>query len=100
MPGKPKKPCAYPGCPNLTDGRYCSKHQQKVNSNYGGTAEINLRRRDMVVRGRESVISMRRSIPFTGNGARVTHAKSRNRRRGYAELKSPHVSIDKQFVWL
>ena len=25
---------AYPGCPNLTDGRYCPEHQQKVNSNY------------------------------------------------------------------
>jgi len=23
-----------PGCPNLTDGRYCPEHQQKVNSNY------------------------------------------------------------------
>ncbi len=23
MPSKPKKPCAYPDCPNLTDGRYC-----------------------------------------------------------------------------
>ena len=34
MPSKPKKPCAYPGCPNLTDGRYCPEHQQKVNSNY------------------------------------------------------------------
>ena len=34
MPSKPKKPCAYPGCPNLTDGRYCPEHQHKVNSNY------------------------------------------------------------------
>ena len=34
MPSKPNKPCAYPGCPNLTDGRYCPEHQQKVNSNY------------------------------------------------------------------
>ena len=34
MPTKPKKPCAYPGCPNLTDGRFCPEHQQKVNSNY------------------------------------------------------------------
>ena len=22
MPRKPKRPCSYPGCPNLTDGRY------------------------------------------------------------------------------
>ena len=34
MPRKPKRPCSYPGCPNLTDGRYCPEHQQKVNSNY------------------------------------------------------------------
>ena len=34
MPMKPKRPCSYPGCPNLTDGRYCPEHQQKVNSNY------------------------------------------------------------------
>ena len=34
MPRKPKKPCAYPGCPNLTDGRYCPEHQSKINSDY------------------------------------------------------------------
>lgn len=39
MPRKPKKPCAYPGCPNLTDGRYCPEHQSKENCSveYGGT---------------------------------------------------------------
>ena len=26
MPWKPKKPCAWPGCPELTDRRYCEKH--------------------------------------------------------------------------
>jgi len=26
MPYKPKKPCAFPGCPNLTDGRFCQAH--------------------------------------------------------------------------
>ena len=34
MPRKPKKPCAYPGCHNLTDGRYCPEHQSKINSDY------------------------------------------------------------------
>ncbi len=34
MPMKPKKPCSYPGCPNLTDGRYCPEHKRKVNSDY------------------------------------------------------------------
>lgn len=26
MPHKPKRPCSYPGCPRLTDGRYCAEH--------------------------------------------------------------------------
>ena len=26
MPRKPKRPCSYPGCPRLTDGRYCEEH--------------------------------------------------------------------------
>lgn len=34
MPYKPKKPCAYPGCPNLTDGRYCEKHKSLVDHIY------------------------------------------------------------------
>lgn len=34
MPRRPKKPCAYPGCPNLTEGRFCPEHQQQVNHNY------------------------------------------------------------------
>ncbi|MDU5893093.1 MAG: HNH endonuclease signature motif containing protein, partial [Atopobium minutum] len=34
MPRKPKKPCSYPGCPNLTDGRFCEEHQKKYNRDY------------------------------------------------------------------
>ena len=26
MPRRPKSPCSYPGCPNLTDGRFCEEH--------------------------------------------------------------------------
>ena len=26
MPSKPKKPCAYSGCPNLTNDKYCDNH--------------------------------------------------------------------------
>ena len=35
MPRKPKKPCAYQGCPNLTDDRYCDvhKHLEKKEAN-------------------------------------------------------------------
>ena len=34
MPYKPKRPCSYPGCPNLTDGTYCEEHKKKVNRDY------------------------------------------------------------------
>ena len=27
MPRKSKKPCSHPGCPNLTEGKYCEKHK-------------------------------------------------------------------------
>lgn len=26
MPRKPKKPCKHPGCPRLTEGKYCEVH--------------------------------------------------------------------------
>ena len=31
---KLKRGCAYPGCPNLTDGIYCDVHKPKANRNY------------------------------------------------------------------
>lgn len=34
MPIKPKRPCAYPGCPELTAKQYCNKHQRLVASEY------------------------------------------------------------------
>lgn len=34
MPKKPKRPCSSPGCPELTNGRFCSKHQKEVNKKY------------------------------------------------------------------
>ncbi|MDL2317714.1 HNH endonuclease [Eubacteriales bacterium OttesenSCG-928-A19] len=34
MPRKPKRPCSHPGCPALTDGRYCDKHQQLADAHY------------------------------------------------------------------
>lgn len=27
MPHKSKRPCGHPGCPNLTDSRYCEQHK-------------------------------------------------------------------------
>lgn len=34
MPRLPKKPCSYPGCPNLTAGRYCDVHKKQATQNY------------------------------------------------------------------
>ena len=34
MPKKPKRPCSYPGCPKLTDGRFCYEHQKQENQRY------------------------------------------------------------------
>lgn len=44
MPRKPKKPCRYPGCPKLTDGRYCEQHQKQMHHEY------NTRERDKEAR--------------------------------------------------
>lgn len=34
MPRKPKRPCSYPNCPELVDGRYCEKHQKEIDARY------------------------------------------------------------------
>ena len=34
MPRKPKHPCSYPGCPNLTDGQYCEEHRKIARRQY------------------------------------------------------------------
>lgn len=34
MPRKPKRPCSHPGCPKLTDGRFCEEHQKEENRRY------------------------------------------------------------------
>ena len=34
MPKKPKRPCSHPGCPKLTDGRFCEAHQRQENRRY------------------------------------------------------------------
>ena len=34
MPKSPKKPCAFPGCPNLSEGRYCEVHKKIVDKRY------------------------------------------------------------------
>ena len=34
VPRRPKSPCSYPSCPNLTDGRYCEEHEKAANRSY------------------------------------------------------------------
>lgn len=34
VPSKPKRPCGYPGCPNLTDGQYCEEHRVQERRKY------------------------------------------------------------------
>ena len=34
LPRKPKRPCSHPGCPRLTEGRFCEEHQRKENQRY------------------------------------------------------------------
>jgi 5-methylcytosine-specific restriction enzyme A len=29
MPSRPKRPCSFPLCSNLTEGRYCEQHKYK-----------------------------------------------------------------------
>lgn len=45
MPMKPMTPCSHPGCPELSAGRYCDKHQKQV------TKEYDLRRGSATQRG-------------------------------------------------
>ncbi len=34
MPRKPKTPCRHPGCPELTEDRFCKHHQQEYRREY------------------------------------------------------------------
>lgn len=34
MPYKPKKPCKFPGCKNLTSGNYCSEYEKAQRDQY------------------------------------------------------------------
>lgn len=34
MPYKPKRPCSMNGCPELTNGSYCEKHQKEIDKRY------------------------------------------------------------------
>ena len=34
MPKKPKRPCSHPGCPILTDDRFCEEHAKQEAKRY------------------------------------------------------------------
>ena len=34
MPRKPKRPCSHPGCPLLTESRFCVAHQKQEDKRY------------------------------------------------------------------
>ena len=34
VPRKPRRPCSYPGCPRLTEGRYCEEHKKLADRQY------------------------------------------------------------------
>ena len=39
MPKSPKRPCRYPGCPNLCEkGTYCAEHQGESPERWRGSA--------------------------------------------------------------
>lgn len=46
MPRKPRHPCGYPGCPELTEQQYCPAHEKIASSQYnryGRTPEMKRR---------------------------------------------------------
>lgn len=62
MPRKPKRPCSYPGCPNLTDGQYCKEHEaiaRRQYNKYERSADVNKKYGEP---GSESVTAMLRRI--------------------------------------
>lgn len=34
MPYRPKHPCSYSGCPNLTNDRFCEEHKKQADREY------------------------------------------------------------------
>lgn len=40
MPRKPKKPCGHPGCPALTENRFCDEHTRLYANERGSAAKL------------------------------------------------------------
>ena len=47
MPWKPKKPCRHPGCPNLTDQRYCEVHREGAGTEANRVYDRDVRDQEM-----------------------------------------------------
>ena len=62
MPRKAKHPCHHPGCPKLTEGRFCEEHQREENKRYEKYGRDLLQGNDTDVRGNASVTAMLRHI--------------------------------------
>ena len=67
MPTKPKKPCAYPGCPNLTFDVYCEEHAALRRKQYDKLAGLQTTIRNMVTTGDVLEGFMLRSIRFVND---------------------------------
>ena len=77
MPRKPKHPCGYPGCPELTDRQYCPAHQKLVTSRYnrhGRTPEMKKRYNGAWPAIRRRFIAAHPLCEMCRRGGRVTAA--------------------------
>lgn len=82
MPYRPKRPCSYPGCPRLTDGRYCEEHQKTITSHYNRHERDPESKRRYGRAWRRIQTDICQNIPC----ARVPAGREADRRRG----SSPH----------
>ena len=45
VPTRPKRPCSYPCCPELVDGRYCDAHQKVIDRGYNKERSPEIKKR-------------------------------------------------------
>ena len=62
VPTKPKRPCSYPGCPKLTDGRFCEEHAKAEAKRYEKYDRDPLYAAGMAAPGSASATGTSRSI--------------------------------------
>ena len=70
MPRKPKHPCGYPGCKELTDRRYCEKHEKLVNKQYERYGRDPSTKNVTAEHGNGFVTAMLLSIPSVSGATR------------------------------